>query len=253
MVSSEYRTLIEELKIALRARGVTYGSLAKQLRMSEANVKKIFNKRDGKISTLAVICDKLGFTFFDLVNWSAVKKVKISYFSDVQDEFFAKNFDHYVFFNQLVIRRKQINEIESEFALTKQTLRKYLKSLEKLGIIEIRTDGTPKILMKEPIGLRKTGKLRKILQENFARSVMDHQFGKFVPESMRRLETREWLLRKESFERFYQEFLELISVYDQVSARDHSIAPKEDMTLVSFLMGILLDRSPYSGLQNERF
>jgi len=59
--------LVEALKRELRVRGVTYASLAPQLRLSEASVKRMFSRRDFTLKRLDEICRCARIEFSELV------------------------------------------------------------------------------------------------------------------------------------------------------------------------------------------
>jgi DNA-binding Xre family transcriptional regulator len=64
--------LVEALKRELKARHITYASLAPQLRLSEASVKRMFSRRDFTLKRLDDICRCAQIDFSDLVR-SAVR------------------------------------------------------------------------------------------------------------------------------------------------------------------------------------
>ncbi len=59
--------LVEALKRELKARHITYASLAPQLRLSEASVKRMFSRRDFTLKRLDNICRCAEIDFSDLV------------------------------------------------------------------------------------------------------------------------------------------------------------------------------------------
>src|SRR4051812_28338107 len=108
MQTDEYKILLSELKKLLKTKGHTYKSLADEMKMSEAGIKRIFASKDGKISTLSRVCEALGFSFIDLVSSSKISKKPITYLSEKQDHYLADHFEIYIFFNELCIRKKSI-------------------------------------------------------------------------------------------------------------------------------------------------
>jgi predicted transcriptional regulator len=58
--------LVDVLKRELRARGVTYAQVARNLKLSEASVKRMFSKRDFTLKRLDRICELARSEFSDL-------------------------------------------------------------------------------------------------------------------------------------------------------------------------------------------
>lgn len=248
--NDEYRVLISELRRVLKQRRYTYKTLAKQMGMSEAGVKRIFLKADGKVSTVAKICDLLGFGFADLVASSRLGKVEVRYLNEEQDSFFAKNFHVYVFFNELVIRRKDIPTIQEEHGLSSQSVRKYLQMLERIDLIEIRSVGTVKLKIKEPVGLSKNGRLRSVLQRNFIQSVADQLIDVESPKGEKLLHTREWTLSRDNLASLGREIQKLIEQYDRIGARDYALLEPTELITVNLLAGATSNQPPYPKIPN---
>lgn len=250
MSTTEYQKLTCELKRVLKERGTTYAALAQQLGMSEANIKKILSKSDGKVSTLNQICECMGFTFFELAHWSNSPTIELTYITEEQEAFFIENFEYYKFFCELVIQKKSVPEIQRDHRLNGQSIRAYISGLEQIGIVFVWPDGSLRINLKEPIAMKRSGKLRALVQEKFAHSVIANQFDYAVEPNSKRLETRDWLLRREDFERLYMELTELIVRYDQIAARDHAVTKRSELISVSLVLAALLHQSAYPSIAN---
>lgn len=244
--SNEYQALIFELKRTLKERRLNYRSLGKLMGMTEAGVKRIFRKPDGKISTLATICEVLGFSFADLVSSSRLNKNSVTYLNLKQDAFLAKNFDYYVFFSELVIKKKTVAEVQKSHALTAKSVQKYLLALERLDLIEMGPENRIKIRVKEPIGFSKNSQLRAVVQSQFVKSMID-QIGK---NPMKLFETREWLMTKEHAAGLVDEIRDLTGKYDQISARDHRLLEPGGLTPVNFMTICHDSNSPYPRIKN---
>ena len=60
-------TLIETLKQALKANGLTYADIARSLNWSEASVKRWFANGNMTVQRLEAICELIGMEMIDLV------------------------------------------------------------------------------------------------------------------------------------------------------------------------------------------
>src|SRR5688500_18360011 len=83
--------LAERLKRALRARNITYATVAKRLRVSEASVKRMFSHKEFTLSRLDAICDVAGIEFADLALTLASQDAVVSQHTYQQEKEFVDN------------------------------------------------------------------------------------------------------------------------------------------------------------------
>lgn len=252
MSPDEYRVLIGEMKSVLKSRQMTYKDLAQYMGITEAGVKRIFSSRDGKISTLSKVCHVLGFSFIDLVSASKISKKRVTYFTEEQDRYLAENFHVYIFFNELVIRKKTIQQIQLEHGLSATEIERYLRKLERVNII--RKSSTERIvyLLQAPIGIKKEGLLRKVLYKHFTNSVVHKVLSEKVDTQKTKLLTREWMFSKESLAKLKQSMDELIANFDQIAAIEDRVLDPSVLIPLSLEIGMLQEISPYGSISNYR-
>lgn len=142
----EFRTVIAALKKILRSRGITYAELAKKLNLSESGTKKIFSGRDCSFRRLSQISKVLGFRVSDLLDEVENAQMTRVRFSEVQQQYFLKNRSTFGFFVKLVVERRSVDQIKSEFRLSDSQTFKLLKKLDELGLIQL----LPKNAIKLP-------------------------------------------------------------------------------------------------------
>ncbi|HYH44011.1 MAG TPA: helix-turn-helix transcriptional regulator [Burkholderiales bacterium] len=78
--------LVEALKRELRARGITYASLAPQLKLSEASVKRMFSRRDFTLKRLDDICRCAQIEFSELARAVVRDETLISHLTLEQEK-----------------------------------------------------------------------------------------------------------------------------------------------------------------------
>src|SRR4051812_48979516 len=66
MTPTDGSLIPKALKGLLRAQGVTYRELARELKLSESSIKRLFAGKDFNFSRVEQICDSLEVSFFDL-------------------------------------------------------------------------------------------------------------------------------------------------------------------------------------------
>jgi transcriptional regulator with XRE-family HTH domain len=130
-------TLFVSLKAALKSRGVTYGEVAREVGCSESTIKHLFHGQDAPISRIIEICNAIGVSFPDLVNLSGDY---VSHFTmtEEQERFFADNLNFYEFFRKVFFEGKSSREVKVEHGLDERSLRRYLRELDRIGILELQ-------------------------------------------------------------------------------------------------------------------
>lgn len=61
------KLLFETLKRGLKAKNVTYGDLARRMKLSEPTIKRIFQEKDCKFGRLVDICNAAGIEIEHLI------------------------------------------------------------------------------------------------------------------------------------------------------------------------------------------
>ncbi len=64
---AQTQQLIDALKRTLKAHGLTYADVAKQLQLSEANIKRLFSKKTFTLERLDQVCQIMELEISDLV------------------------------------------------------------------------------------------------------------------------------------------------------------------------------------------
>ncbi|MDD1421464.1 helix-turn-helix transcriptional regulator [Dolichospermum sp. ST_sed1] len=129
------------LKKHLKMQKITYSQLSISLEMSESSIKRLLNGDDIKFSQLLEICDILKISFFDVVR--AANKPSQKYFelSIAQQNFFLANLKYYAFYS-LLLSEVAIEDILSQILISKEEGFRYLRQLEKIGLIKFNENGS---------------------------------------------------------------------------------------------------------------
>lgn len=151
------------LKRTLRARGMTYADLGREMGLSEPSVKRIFAQKDTKISRLFDICAILDVPFADIVARAARTKDTPSYLAlETEMALAADPLLFYVF----VLLRETISpsEIKDRLNLGEHALFQMGMQLERLDLVEMRENGAIKVMLSTPLLFRRHGPLHKIVR-----------------------------------------------------------------------------------------
>ena len=231
----EYRLLTRALKRLLKVRGLTYRDLGRRLALSEASIKRIFGRTDGPIGKLIRICNVLEIDFLSLVMHAHKDHARINYLTEAQELFFAANLPYFDVFVELTMRKRSIAELQALHGLKAASIRKYLKKLEALGLLEVHPHDRIRVRLHEPVGFAKDGVFRVAFTQRFVR-----QIAKRLGDSKHRefLLTREWMLSPSTRSDFTLALQSLCTEFDQRAAREQNVHSCHDLLPVALLVGL---------------
>lgn len=149
--------VIKVLKTQLKKNKITYNQVATQLKMTEAGVKKLFNKDDISLKKIEVICDLMNVSVLEIMKTSENEDVEAVTFNDKQVQFFLLRPQYFHFFMKLAYEQKNPTDIQNEFKLSARSLSQYLKKLEELGLIKRHPYEHNQIIGGIPLALNTKG------------------------------------------------------------------------------------------------
>ena len=204
------------LKELLKQRRLTYADLAERLESSEAAIKNMFYKRHVDLDRLDAICEVLGMRLFDLMALAGQHQDGDFHFDEVQEEFLVDNQGHFAFFVALLFHRKSLAQIARENGLSAVSVHRYLRDLEKLELIEQRSENHIIFKKKGRLVWRKGGPwMRK-----FYRDLTSKQAEIMV----KRANHPDYLvnfgmfsLRRKDLEAFYRELEAVLTRYKNIA------------------------------------
>lgn len=128
--------VIDVLKRQLKARGITYAMVAKKIRMSEANVKRIFSERNFTIARLDQILKATGIEFTDLTREFGREEHLIARLTDEQEREIVA--DPKLFLVAVaVLNLMSYEDILAEYTLPAAEVVGMLAKLDRIGIIQL--------------------------------------------------------------------------------------------------------------------
>lgn len=133
-IESGHSEMINNLKIYLKKRKLSYRILAREIGMSESGLKKLMNAKDISLQRLVNICQVLGISVADLIKDEEVSRVS---FSSQQELEFEKNPILFQVYWLLVYERRSADKIQTALRLNKGEMFKLLRKLDKINLIKI--------------------------------------------------------------------------------------------------------------------
>lgn len=190
------------LKMALKARGMTYADLAEGLNLSEPTVKRMFSEADCKMVRLLKICDILDVSLADLLERAGRAQPPVLQLPlSVELELAADRTLFYIFLQM----RDELTpaEVQDLYAISSADFFLYMRRLEKLGLAAPNGQGDLRVLSAQPIRFRRDGPLRsfmKTINAQFCADTYDAKDGEdrlFLNVSRRMRPETAALMRKE--------------------------------------------------------
>jgi transcriptional regulator with XRE-family HTH domain len=234
--------LTAALKQCLKSRGVTYGSLAEELRLSEASVKRLFSERSFTLKRIEAICSVLGMDFYELARLAGGHQAGESRLTREQERGLAADPKLLLVF-QLLLNDWSAENVMADYAISRAEWGRLLSKLDRLRLIALQPGNLVRLRTSRRIAWRKDGPVRAayqklVLSEFFevsfdgARAVL-HFEGK-------ELSATSVAVMKRKIERLTAEFNEL-------SEMDATLKPSERTSV-----GMIVALRPYVLSQFKR-
>lgn len=143
---SHAQAIADLLKLALRARGITYAQLAGRIHMSEASVKRMFSQRNFTLSRLDRICAVTGIEFEELARGLNREERLITRLTHAQETEIVE--DPALFVAAIsVLNLIEFEEILATYRFDKPQLIGLLSRLDRIGFIELLPNNRIKLLV----------------------------------------------------------------------------------------------------------
>ena len=196
--------VVTVLKRLLKAKGLTYRSLANELGLSEASVKRIFSQKSFTFDRLESICEVLGVTIFQLFRSAeAIHPPGAAFFTEAQESVLANDRELFGFFYRKLSQRS-----DSAFRKLKPVEERMFLKLDRVKLVELYPEGRYRFLVSRNVRWLPQGPLMQRwgaeLQEEFLDSSFAGEkelkrlvFAKLTSASVIRLEKKVQTLLQE--------------------------------------------------------
>jgi transcriptional regulator with XRE-family HTH domain len=208
---SESAQLIAALKQCLKARKMTYASLAKELHLSEASVKRVFARGTFSLDRLQSVCRVLDMSFYDLARLASPGDARVTTLTLEQENALASDANLLTTF-YLILNDWTPAEIRRQYAFDEPQQRRLLAQLDDLGLIELLPRMQCRLRVGRRIVWRRDGPVRRAYERQVKAEFLQSKFDagnellRFQPAE---LTERSANLLHRKLEQLYREFLEL--------------------------------------------
>lgn len=128
--------LIETLKRVLKQRGVTYAAVARELNMSEANVKRLFASKRFSVARLEEVCRLLQMDLTDLVALYEESRQRVVHLTMAQEQELVR--DVKLLLVAVSVRNRfNFDDILAHYQISSSECVRCLAKLDKLKLIDL--------------------------------------------------------------------------------------------------------------------
>jgi transcriptional regulator with XRE-family HTH domain len=170
---STTQTLITVLKAELKAAGITYATLARELGMAESTVKRMLSKGEMPLSRVDEICRVLKTDFAELSR-------RVADATPLRRELTLEQEKAVVADRKLLLlaiccmSQWTLEQVVATYRLTEAEAIKYLVQLDRLGIIELRPMNRYRLNLAKTFRWRPHGPVMQYFRDE---AVMDYYSG----------------------------------------------------------------------------
>ena len=128
--------IYDEMKLLLKAAGLTYGDVARHLDVSNASVKRLFSEQTMSLQRIEAVAELLNMTLGEVVSSAESRKEQINVLSAEQEQALVDDISLLIV-GVCVTNRWSFDTILNHYTIDEHELIQLMVRLDKLGIIEL--------------------------------------------------------------------------------------------------------------------
>lgn len=209
---------VEALKKSVRSRGFTYAALARELRLSEASVKRMFSRGTFTLGRIEQILGVLEVELDEVARMARGATDAPVELSHEQESALAKE-ERLLSVFWLLQNDWRFAEILEAFAISRAELTAACARLDKLGLVDWRPGDRLRLKVSKSFGWRAGGPVKKVYGRRVIQEFLQGRFD--APLELLRFESRvlspeSAAVLKRRLERLVRDFSELAEVDSSV-------------------------------------
>ena len=220
---NETTRIVSSLKRVMKARGVTYAQLAKDIGLSEPSIKRILSRATLTVSRLEQICVALDVSIHEVTRLASELGAEAAdQLTLEQETALAADLKLLACF-YLLANGRTPREIMSELSADEKQVRRWLVRLHSLRLVELRTGMRARALTTAAVAWRKDGPVRKVYEKRAREEFMQSRFsGQHEVQMFRSAELSEasWTVFLRKLEKLAGEFRDLAEIDRSLASRD---------------------------------
>lgn len=240
-------SLVDELKRHLRKQGITYLQIAKHLRMSESNVKRMFSRQSFSARRLETICNLAGLEIADLVELMNQRREYLTELTPEQEDALLRD-PKLLLLTYLLLNGWRLDEVTQHFMIDPPELDRLLIQLHRAKIIELLPFNRFKLLTARNFSWRKDGPVQRL----FSQLVQHEFFASRFDGPGDQLRFVAGLLSPASLAQVKQSIDRLAREFDELNRRDAALPIAERQGCSAVLAMRPWEFSVFTQLRRER-
>jgi AraC-like DNA-binding protein len=168
--------LVMELKRHLKAQGITYASLSRELGLSESSVKRQFARQSFSLRRLEQILNLVGLEIADLVAMMNERREFLTQLTPEQEDALLAD-PKLLLMMYLLINGWSLTSITSTFTIDDAEAERLLIRLHRARIIELLPFNRVKLLTARNFTWRKDGPVQRFFVREVQREFLDSSFA----------------------------------------------------------------------------
>lgn len=161
---SQVQALMKTLKRELKARGVTYAEIAKQLQLSESSIKRLFAGGSLSVARLEALCQVAGMDFSELVRKAAETRRGIATLTEEQEREVAGD-PRLLLVTVCVLNYWTIEQILETYELSEPECIQLLAKLDRLKLIELLPLNRYRVIVAKEFRWLPNGPIQRFFQK----------------------------------------------------------------------------------------
>lgn len=207
--------LIDTLKAQLKARGLTYRTVAKSLALSEASIKRCFAQRQFSLQRLEQICQLLDMELSDLMKLMQSRQQQLNELSEEQEQELVADI-RLLLVAFVVVNGWQFTDIISWYRLTENETIQYLARLDRLRLIELLPNNRIRLRISPNFAWRRNGPIQRYFSEHLLPRFLESDFAS----SQESLQFPSGMLSEASCQQLERRILQLVQDFHDLNEQD---------------------------------
>ena len=156
--------LVEVLKRELRSRGITYAHVARELRLSEASVKRMFSRRNFSLKRLDQVCQLANSEFSDIARALHQEENLISRLSHEQEQEIVSN-PRLFLVAVCALNHVGFEQIVATYDISRPECIQLLARLDRLGFIRLLPNNRIRLLVSLDFSWLPDGPIQRFFKQ----------------------------------------------------------------------------------------
>lgn len=168
--------IVSALKLALKARGITYQQVAEELQLSEASVKRLFAGHQFSLKRLDQICALLGIEISDLVR-QLDPVTRIDQLSHAGEQELVSDIE-LMLVAVCALNHWSFQQILDNYSLDEHQLTAKLCRLDRMGLIELLPGNRIKVLISHDFHWQDNGPIQQFFESQVQADFLHSHFNR---------------------------------------------------------------------------